>query len=444
MSGNTDFTAAAANIIIPASNKSIQESTWQGSLPILLSLATASLSSPSTPRPIHKMVSRVSYLHLALHEEVMQLAAYAPAALSSATTNIHMSVEEPPDDSSAAASAESSDENKVESSSVGKSNDEKEQTTPNPLQHYTTKSRNHQYDTKDNTTKYPECWFEDEESGTPLRWHLFAGILYDLMKCKSVLKCNNNNTSTSNTQPTEHCYLPWRLRIHFTAYPTDQILPLNDGCNPQPDISNDGSGNSSNSHHEQISTLFRSIFRNSLKQALFMQYNSSKVAMSITKNFHEKLWEALLQSNYAIYHEVVPGCSSSSMMQPTKDDDNGSNIPQLIPIRIMLNDNPVTLKPIKHEKESKNDECKKRPAEILEKLGTSQAPPYTTLGGVMAKCLPDHFVIDESTGWATAVLGSTLQYSIQGVRPSLKCVMVDLWRALSHPDLFLYICIVSE
>ena len=23
---------------------------------------------------------------------------------------------------------------------------------------------------------YPICWFEDEESGTPLRWQLFAGV----------------------------------------------------------------------------------------------------------------------------------------------------------------------------------------------------------------------------------------------------------------------------
>lgn len=24
---------------------------------------------------------------------------------------------------------------------------------------------------------YPICWFEDEDTGKPLRWHLFAGVL---------------------------------------------------------------------------------------------------------------------------------------------------------------------------------------------------------------------------------------------------------------------------
>lgn len=45
-----------ASPTILASNKSIQETTWPGSLPIVISLSPTSISSPTPPRPIHKMI----------------------------------------------------------------------------------------------------------------------------------------------------------------------------------------------------------------------------------------------------------------------------------------------------------------------------------------------------------------------------------------------------
>ena len=85
------------NNTIVASNKSIQEATWSGSLPVVISLAPTSISSPTPPRPIHKMISRVSYLHLALHDVIMQLSSYAPTHTLLASKFDGMSVAEPPD-----------------------------------------------------------------------------------------------------------------------------------------------------------------------------------------------------------------------------------------------------------------------------------------------------------------------------------------------------------
>ena len=412
---------------ILASNKSIQEATWSGSLPIVISLAPTSISSPTPPRPIHKMISRVSYLHLALHEEILLLASYAPTHTLLASKLVGLSVAEPPD--SPGSSRGDNNNNKGDNSSEDNTNIEDSIKDTNQ--------------TNKKPDVYPECWFEDEESGTPLRWNLFVGVLYDLMKGKSIIKkCSSPSSSTSwKDKLNQHNFLPWRIRVHFTSYPTDDIiLPLNDGCNIQ-------TSNSSMSSHEHITTILRSIYRNSLKQALFMQYNSSKVAMSMTKNSHEKIWDAVLQSNYTLYNEVnvdlqsgisSPAISSTIDSMATSKDEG---IPQLIPIRVMLNGKTAMQRPIRHEKESKDIE-QKRPIEILEELGTSHAPPFTTLGDVLIKFLPSHFNIDSSSGWVSIASDTTLYYSIQGVQPSLKCTMVDIWRALSHPDHFLYLIIV--
>jgi len=415
---------------ILASNKSIQEATWSGSLPIVISLAPTSISSPTPPRPIHKMISRVSYLHLALHDVIMQLSSYAPThTLLASKFDGMLSVAEPPD--SPGSSSGDNNNNKGNSSSEDNTNTEDSIKDTNQ--------------TNKKPDVYPECWFEDEESGTPLRWNLFVGVLYDIMKGKSIINkcCTSPSSSTSwKDKLNQHNFLPWRIRVHFTSYPTDDILPLNDGCN----IQQQPSENNSISSHEHITTILRSIYRNSLKQALFMQYNSSKVAMSITKNSHEKVWDAVLQSNYTLYNEVnvdlqsgvsSPAISSTVSMATSKDED----IPQLIPIRVMLNGKTAMQRPIRHEKESENIE-QKRPREILEELGTSHAPPHTTLGDVLLSFLPNHFNIDSSSGWVSIASDTTLYYSIQGVQPSLKCAMVDIWRALSHPDHFLYLIIV--
>jgi len=355
------------------------------------------------------------------------------AGLSSAFTG--MTVEEPPDSPTEGGGVLDS------SGGIGEGSDdasptEKESSSKSSLP---TEQPNITHDT------YPECWFEDVESGIPLRWHLFAGVLYDLMKGKSMFNCSSWKGATN--EPMQHNFLPWRIRLHFTSYPSDHLLPFGDGCTQSKLESSKGN----DAHSSRVNTILRRIFRNSLKQALFMQYGSSKVAMAMTKHTHETIWDAVLQSNYGNYHavnvELQSGISSPSIgtrtyNNPTTADDDQGDIPQLIPVRLMLNGMPAIQKPTKHEKDCKFD--RKRPTEILEQLGKCQALPYTTLGDVLANYLPDYFAIDPSTGWVTAVSDANLSYYIQGVQPSMKCAVVDLWRALSHPDHFLYVIVVTE
>ena len=421
----------SATTSFPASNASIQHVNWTGSIPVLLSLATTSLSSPSIPRPMHKMISRVTYLHVALHEEVMHMSRYAPAGagLSSSSSSSYsgVAVEEPPDDPV-------DGNGEVEGGRNGGVNDgaaegKEASTSTRP----TTTSRGSK-----SSHDYFDCWFEDEASGIPLRWQLFVGVLYDLMNGKAVLNSSSGKGGTYN----QHI-LPWRIRVHFTSYPHDRLLPLDDG-GPQPKVEDTNSD--VDGSHRRIAALVGRLFRNSLKQALFMQYGSSKVAMQITKHSHEKIWDAVLMSNFAAYHEVnvdlQSGISFGTIGSRLTDNDDQIDQLHLIPVRLMVNERPAIQNPIRHRKDG--TKCKRRPSELVELNSSCRVLPYTTLGDFLSNFCPNHFVSDPATGRVSSVPGSCHYYSIQGLQPSLEFPLVDLWRALSHPDHFLYITVVTE
>jgi len=383
-----------------------------------------------------------------------------------------MVVEEPPDDDNdnnksptvEEGGGETTGDNTKSSDNNTNTAADKESSTESNNQH-SNNQPNHQSpsNNKKTTTPYPECWFEDEASGIPLRWHLFVGVLYDLMKGHQAATFDKKSSWNSNSNgSTQHNFLPWRIRVHFTSYPTDRLLPLDDGLDHTTIINNNKNDDDDDGNRGRITNLLKRLFRNSLKQALFMQYASSKVAMGINKHSHGKIWNAVLESNYGEYHEVnvglqsgigAPSMISSSAQSSSprgivttplagegESSGDGDGVPQLIPVRLMVNGMPAIQKPIKHEKDA---ECK-RPSEVLEKLGTYRAPMCTTLGDVLAGCLPDYFVVDPTTGCTTEVSHSSLYYCIQGVQPSMECALVDLWRALSHPDHFLYIIVVTE
>ena len=61
----------------------VQSENWSGCIPIQLSLAPTSLSSPNMPCSIHVLVSRHTFLHVGLQEAVLRLYKFAPVSFSS-------------------------------------------------------------------------------------------------------------------------------------------------------------------------------------------------------------------------------------------------------------------------------------------------------------------------------------------------------------------------
>lgn len=432
---------------IPASITNIQNVNWAGSIPVILSLSPSSLSSPTAPRPLHKMIRRMTYIHLALEEEVLQLFEYAPVTMGGSV----VVREEPPDNED----EQALDEMKKDEQSDSKLDDDGDNSTPiEPEQETTTTTE--VKETKPMPPKrnnYPPCWFEDEITGEPLRWHLFVGVLYDSIKGRSLLSQSSRIGFTTDTAAPST--LPWRLRVHFTAYPTT-LLPLE----IPPSIE---SATDKETKNSQISSVMGKVFRNSLKQALFMQYSSAKVAMSVTKKSHEKMWDAILSTNFTLYHEVnvnlQVGVTSSCVSEPVPvtsgaamTKDAKSNVPELIPVRVMFNDNPPLQRPCRAflDANAANEESyseidtednEKTLDNLVKHLSTCSIRPHTTLGDVLLSWLPHYFEKNIAEG---VVPAPSVYYCIQGIQSSLSCPILDLWRSLCHPDHFLYIIVVTK
>ena len=313
----------------------LRSSNWSGSIPVLLSLAPNSLSSPTIPSPIHILLSRHTFLHIGLQDAVLSLHKFAPPTFSF-TRRV---VEEPDRVSTSDEAGE--EEGKAEDAI-------KQQEAPPP-------------------PAYPVCWFEDEATGLPLRWQYFAGILWD-----------------SHQRTTEKNGLPWKIRLHFTAYPSSQLLELD-------------------SQSGVITTVQRT-FKNALKQALVLEHGHAKVALNMSKQNHQRMWDAIVNSKYSIY-------------KPIKEDIQSSTKPEMIPIRLMIG-------PSKPPIQKKCDDSS------------------STLGQFLVSFAPSYF---EST--SEGIVQPKLQitsWRIAGVVPPLSTPLLDLWRTLCHPDNFLYIMVIVD
>lgn len=229
----------SSSIITPLQ---IQQEYWDTLIPIQLSLAPTSVSSPTLPPAIHVLVSRCNYLHISLEAAVRRFHPFAP--MISLT---RLSIKEP--------EFGEEEEEEVEHDQTTASSGSETKPAKGRLSNVTTQEKQ----------PYPVCWFEDEETKLPLRWHLFTGVLYDLLQHK------------------KQC-LPWRIRLHFTNYPSSQLLPLEE---------------------KHVLSSIQFIYKNSLKQAIALLTGSSKAAMNlITKETHGVLWEAIQNGNCTLYHRV--------------------------------------------------------------------------------------------------------------------------------------------
>ena len=331
----------------------VQSANWAGSIPVHLSLAPTSLSSATTPPALHRLVPRSSYLHVALREEILRLHQYAPVVLGGDRSGGGMIVRAaPPDDdldgsghataaasrsrarSGSNASAEQLQTSRRRSESVGGGAAAEEGGSSKEAEQG-----------KDGSA-VPVCWFEDESSGLALRWHLFAGTLFDLSSKRNGKGIGSDNSNTA---------LPWKLRVHFTSYPTNQILPF--------DSSGSASSSSGGGGGDVMPTI-QKYYMNSLKQALFLQHGSTQVAMNICKADHRKLWDAVVSSNYHLYGEINAelqadvrlnaGNDGSSSADTGTGDDGLRNIP----VRVLVDSKPAVQRlcpPFREDKRKHSD-----------------------------------------------------------------------------------------
>ena len=234
------------------------------------------------PHPIHWMVPRGSFLHVALRSPIQRLHKFAPTAISFSSGGMLVRNEPAPkgDDVDDDEDDEHKDSSTAQSTAIQSTNTLKQ----NP------------------PWKFPVCWLEDEETQIPLRWHIFVGVLFDMMT-------TTRQSSGAATMP-----IPWKIRLHFMHYPSSQILPLE--------------------ADNVLATVERS-FRNSLKQALFLQHGNSRIAMNMSRQTHQRFWDAIEAANYKLYQQINEDLQASTQKSPV----------QLIPIRMFLDSKPPIQRP---------------------------------------------------------------------------------------------------
>jgi len=434
---------------------SIQAANWAGSVPVHLSLAPTSLSSATTPPALHRLVPRSSYLHVALRDEIVRLHQYAPVVLGGDRAGGTIVRAAPPDDDvdgSSGHSAAAASRSRARSGSNASADQlqTRKRSESGGGSGGGDAGGNNEAEQGKGGSAVPVCWFEDEGSGLALRWHLFAGTLFDLSSKRTSNKGDDLGNSASSTA------LPWKLRVHFTSYPTNQILPF--------DSNSSSSSNSGGCGGDIMPTIQRH-YMNSLKQALFLQHGSTQVAMNICKADHRKLWDAVVSSNYHLYGEINAELQSARLgrvdvgSRSAEVAGNGGGEERLrnIPVRVLVDSKLAVqrLCPLLCEDyELKNEE------------GDAKPVVASTLGDVLLLFCPNLFQrkrhqvkgdAEEIDGDAknkekqpefskdTIVATENLIWVVQGISGlPLSFPIGQIWRILCSPDHFLYVSVITR
>lgn len=135
-----------------------------------------------------------------------------------------------------------------------------------------------------------EGWFSVED--VPLKWHYPLGLLYDLFSGAAPAQADrsegDNNHSPSKPYPST---LPWRLTLHFTDWPGDQLV--------QPDAEG---------------KVLHDAFINSVKEADFLRNGTAKGIMSLSKDDSTQLWTAVQER--MVPQDVIQRCSGANGKGP--------------------------------------------------------------------------------------------------------------------------------
>lgn len=131
-----------------------------------------------------------------------------------------------------------------------------------------------------------EAWLSFE--GVPLKWHYPLGLLYDLFsgaepidferqRKEDVAAAQVTVETASGTTP-----LPWRLIVHFTDYPDDQLIQL------------DAEGRA-----------LLDAYINAVKEADFIRNGTARTVMSLSKEDSDNLWRAVQTRKYGFLTELI-------------------------------------------------------------------------------------------------------------------------------------------
>ncbi|KAK4499920.1 hypothetical protein PRZ48_008106 [Zasmidium cellare] len=249
-----------------------------------------------------------------------------------------------------------------------------------------------------------DAWLSFED--VPLKWHYPLGLLYDLFsgaepadldppgQSESVVASQANVEASTGEAP-----IPWKLTIHYTDFPYDQLIQL-----------------------DPEGLTMRDTFINSVKEADYVRNGSARTVMSLSKEDSDNLWLSVQNHDLLQFRSVNNKLLNPPGMElrhvPTKiylpgsaSEDDTSTIPE---------------------------ETKPGHMRVVQSLIPLQLPSRQpqTLGTALNTILPSIFPSRRILLYARPVL--------HGAALPLAARMDDLGKAAAYTDGFLHIAIVMH
>ncbi|PLB39144.1 autophagy protein 5 [Aspergillus candidus] len=242
--------------------------------------------------------------------------------------------------------------------------------------------------------------------GVPLKWHLPIGLLYDLYAGADPASKGDRDASEDATEPptddTAGGSLPWRLTVHFSDWPNEELVRL------------DANG-----------MVMNDAFINSVKEADFLRNGTAKKIMSLSKEDSSGLWMAVEEVDLPSYQRI-----SNILLPPPNQPFRN------IPIRFFL-----PLPPDSGSPSLKIVQSPVPPSLPPSSMAASQAalsrgspaPQTQTIGSALHSLLPNLFPSRRTPVLAKPVL--------HGAAVPMSAPVEEVVRSCAYGDGWLYIVI---
>ncbi|KAK5173382.1 Autophagy protein 5 [Saxophila tyrrhenica] len=242
-----------------------------------------------------------------------------------------------------------------------------------------------------------DAWFSFED--VPLKWHYPLGLLYDLFSGADPVTLDGSGEagpiSPGNTRASP---LPWRLEVHYTDYPDDQLIRL------------DADGRA----------LLDS-YINAVKEADYIRNGTARMVMSLGKDDSDNLWRAVQHHDLALFNSI-----NNKLLYPP-----GMEL-RHVPMKIYLPNsaNPTASDTINEETRAAGH------IRVVQSLVPLQLPSKQpqTMGTALNSILPAIFPSRRNPLLAQPVLHGTVV--------PLAANVEELGKAAAYPDGFLHVAVV--
>lgn len=118
-----------------------------------------------------------------------------------------------------------------------------------------------------------DAWFSFED--VPLKWHYPAGLLVDILSGVEPVDLDKvadagPSDSPPNDGTAKISHFPWRLTVHYTDYPDDQLI-----------------------HLDAEGRALLDSYINSVKEADYIRNGTARTVMSLSKEDSDNLWRSV-------------------------------------------------------------------------------------------------------------------------------------------------------